>query len=158
MSDRPTIAVDTDLRKIYAWCSVHGQVCKAEKNPLELFVHLATHHGTTTLKTRVLCEIAGPVDYTDNKAVAHNKRRWTIWNVSAVTDIASAGRDSAGPGWDTLVSPSSDWTHGYELAVRHKLAKATAKQKDLRECEAMIWSYRVKPTAWRPLPQFLAEL
>lgn len=145
------IAVDIDLRKVYAWSSISGVVASGaltSDNYLLMSIVLAA----SSADENVLVEVAGPIDYSDNKAVAHNKRRWTIYNIAKAMQlhIELPGR--------VLVSPSSDWTSGYPIEVRHKLAKATAKQKDLRECEAMLWSYRVTPMKWRPLPEFLERL
>jgi hypothetical protein len=57
-----------------------------------------------------------------------------------------------------FVAPSSKWTKGHELKTRHLMAGCVQKQKDLRECEAMIWFYKQDPSVWVPLPQFLAAL
>lgn len=140
------VGVDIDLRKIYAWHSSHGALVNGTDDVGELFRALAAKPA------KILVEIAGPVDYSDNKAIAHNKRRWTIYNVARAAMLHTMLPDIV------LVAPSSAWTHGYPKDVRHKLAKADAKNHDLRECQSMVWSYRMDPTRWRPLPEFLAAL
>lgn len=148
------IGVDCDLHKIYAWCDTCGiAICEKATKPDLIFEHLRLHFDAKNPPT-VLYEIAGPVDYTDNKAVAHNKRRWTIWNIATVAALNCQSTD-----WMTLlVSPSSSWTSGYPIEARHKLAKATYPQKDIKECQAMIWSYRTTPAKWTTLGDFLAKL
>lgn len=142
------VGVDIDLRKVYAWHSERGAIVNGVSDVEDLLVGLVAGAD----KPMLLVEIAGPIDYSDNKAVAHNKRRWTIFNVAT-----AAALDAAMPG-RVLVSPSSDWTHGYPSEARHRLARADAKAYDLRECQAMIWSYQLAPTRWRQLPAFLAKL
>lgn len=147
-----TYAIDCDLHKTYCVADDGRVVCKA--SPVLTGVELA--HGDT-----LLYEIASPMDYTPdgNKGIAYNKRRWTIWNVAQAVQLdndilASALMVEA----NLLVSPSSKWTRGYELLARHKLAGCKLGEKNLRECEAMLWFYKHRPADWIPLEQFLAEI
>jgi hypothetical protein len=145
------IAIDCDLRKIYAWCDTCGvAICKKAPDLALIREHIRLHLSDEPIT--VLYEIAGPVDYTDNKAIAHNKRRWTIWNVAMAAYLDAVKLSQV------LVSPSSTWTSGYPIEARHKLAKADYPQKDIRECQAMVWSYRLNPKSWTTLGDFLARL
>jgi hypothetical protein len=103
----------------------------------------------------VLYEIASAVDYTDSKAIAHHKRRWTIFN-SAIAAWLDVNLREAGVKF--LVSPSNVWTKGYPEKVRHKLATCKGSNHDIREAECMLWMYRQDPSAWVPLNQFLEKL
>ena len=138
-------AIDCDLRKHYC-VDEAGQVLLKGVDHWGLLTNLRAY-------TVVLFEIASAVDYTDNKAVAHNKRRWTIYNVAQAMHLAHLL-----PSVRLLVAPSSAWTKGYGLKTRHTLAECKQKQKDLREAECMIFMYRNDPTCWKPLPQYLKEI
>jgi hypothetical protein len=143
------IAIDCDLRKSYG-VSVRGsaKLTATGDDPRQVIGHLPITMGET-----ILFEIASPLDYTDSKAIAYNKRRWTIWNVAQAVLLQE---------WNAyakvLVAPSHKWTQGFALDVRHKMAGATLKKKDLRECEAMLFFYAAKPADWVPLSEFLARL
>ncbi len=64
-----------------------------------------------------------------------------------------------------LVSPSSTWTKGLSEPIRHKLAGVVEPdfprkkgRHDLKECQAMIWTYRNEPDLWLPLETYLESL
>jgi hypothetical protein len=135
-------AIDCDLRKVYALRSDGALLYKAHPNPVGV-----AFEGCRT----VLFEIASALDYTDNKAVAHQKRRWTIWNVACAQRLHS----EMPRGVQMLVAPSSAWTKGFNLAQRHAIAACEQKQKDLRECEAMLSFYGRDVRPWVTLPMFL---
>jgi len=138
-------AIDCDLRKHYCVDEDGNVLAKADPS-WNWIARLP--QGTT-----VLFEIASAVDYTSDKAVAHNKRRWTIWNVAQAMYL-----DTLAPRIHLLVAPSSAWTKGYDLKTRHFIAHCKQKQKDLREAEAMILFYRTDPKCWKPLHQYLEEI
>lgn len=138
-------AIDCDLRKIYCVTDRGEVLAKADPSPDHVAALLCAHNITT-----VLFEIASAVDYTDSKSVAHNKRRWSIWNVAAAARLDALRGDHS-----VLVAPSSAWTRGFDLFTRHRMAGCTQKQKDLRECEAMIWFYKQHPWAWKSLGEYL---
>jgi len=139
------LAIDCDFKKHYAVNDTGNIVLKAAAGWL---------CDLDDYKT-ILFEIASPVDYTPdgNKAIAYNKRKWTIWNVTQCVYL-ELGCTFA----QILVAPSSKWTKGYDLKTRHAMAGCQQKQKDLRECEAMIWFYRKTPSDWVTLPEYLAKL
>lgn len=117
----------------------------------------AEHDDMGLAPTTLLLEVAGAVDYTDSKAVAHNKRRWTIWNIAQAAKAAAWVTE----GWPEVtmkIAPSSKWTKGHDIKVRHKLAGCDAKQKDLRECQAMIWYYTQTPSDWVTFDKYLEDL
>lgn len=143
------IAVDCDLRTSYA---VDSRGMAHREATAIAAVAGVLEPGVRTL---VLFEIASPLDYTDDKAVAYNKRRWTIWNVTQAVLLHAELLDL---GVDMLVSPSHAWTKGFPLAVRHKMAGCRQPKKDLREAEAMLWFHAKDPAAWIPLHEFLANL
>lgn len=145
------VAVDCDLRTSYA-VATDGSVNRAPQT-------IDAVRGVWQPGVQVLFEIASAKDYTSNQnpGIAYNKRRWTIHNIASAMGLAGwlHGKDPLLP---LLVSPSSDWTRGFPLDVRHRMAGCVQKQKDLREAEAMLWFYQRHPDAWVPLTQFLAEL
>lgn len=135
-----TVAIDCDLHKLYAVCD-HGPVFKAVK----------AHDAMTAMEEfkpdLVLFEIASPVDYSEMPGRSYNKRRWMIYNIATAMKFHLR--------FNVLVSPSSSWTHGYDREMRHKLAGCKAKQKDMREAEAMLWFYAKAPTRWMNLDNYL---
>lgn len=138
-------AIDCDLRKVYAMRSDGALLYREEPDPVA-----SAFEGCHT----VLFEIASATDYSDSKAIAHHKRRWTIWNVACAQRL-----DTMMPfGITMLVAPSSAWTKGFNLKQRHAIAGCDAKQKDLRECQAMLWFHAREPATWVPLHQFLESL
>ncbi len=144
------LAFDCDLRKAFA-------VNDHDHQPWQGFAPISCpqleYHNLTT----VLFEIASPLDYSNSKAIAHHKRRWTIWNVACAARLGMKLLQQR-PGVVFLVSPSSAWTRGYDVKSRHALAKCKQKNKDLREAEAMIWFYQQRPQDWVSLPDFLLAL
>jgi hypothetical protein len=147
------IAIDCDLRTAYgARVEPQGRTYATACNPMEVLGALNWKAGEL-----VLFEVASPLDYTDGrtpgaKAIAYNKRKWTIWNIAMATMVyGEVGRD-------LRVAPSHAWTKGFALGARHIMANAKAKKKDLRECEAMLGMYRRTPSDWVTFPDFLAAL
>lgn len=148
------LAIDCDLFRLHA-VGEDGTVFAKNIDPLSTAPEAEDFFLALDLtEDPVLFEIAGALDYTDNKAVAHNKRRWTIYNVAVAAALA-ARRALMGR---LLVAPSSVWTRRHDLATRHALAGCKHKQKDLRECEAMLWFHSRHPEDWVPLPEYLAAL
>jgi len=154
----PVLAIDCDLHKIYAMVQFAQErpavICNAVSDMDKVYDFVRKNPDT-----QVLFEIASPVDYSPEgagKAVAYHKRRWTIWNVAMACETAITNHLSSAP--SLLVAPSSTWTKGHPLAVRHAVAGCKAKNKDLRECEAMIWFYKQEPHRWVTLRTFLAGL
>lgn len=142
------MAVDCDLRKAYA---VHsdGHAARFEHvDPIQLAgLAAAEARGCDT----ILLEVASALDYTDNKAIAHNKRRWTIYNIAFAVALDRLVDH-------LLVAPSSAWTRGIDRKTRHLMAHCVQPQKDLREAEAMLWFHSHHPVVWKPLPHFLSTL
>lgn len=138
-------AIDCDLRKIYCVHQDLGPVVN-RGHPSDILRMYADHTPDV-----VLFEIASAQLYRDGGGAARNMIRWALYNVATATRLHAAGVP-------LLVAPSHVWTRGYDLKTRHKLAKASARNKDLRECEAMIWFYRKTPTSWVPFPDFLDNL
>ncbi len=153
------VALDVDLHKIYAVTDGGKILAKAEPNPEQVIssiMHIADgdDEGTT-----VLIEVASPVMYIKDIKVVHNVVKWALWNITAAQRISSALlRDSGTRSYDVFVAPSHVWTHGHALDVRHQVAKCVQKQKDLRECEAMIFYYKQDPSKWVPLSKYLEDL
>jgi len=143
-------AIDCDLRKLY-YVDELGNALRAES-----ITELVEQFMTVPAPSTLLFEIAGATDYTKEKGpgVAYNKRRWTIYNAVAAGALSAILPVQV----KMLVSPSSLWTRRFELTVRHKMAGCKQKQKDLRECEAMMWFHRHYPAAWTPLADYLETL
>ncbi len=143
------VALDIDLRKIYAVTDYGVIVAKAEPD-----VQTVISEMTANLRPEdtVLIEVASPVMYIKDAAVVHNVIRWALWNITAAQKISAAFPTR------TLVAPSHVWTRGHALKLRHEVAGCVQKQKDLRECEAMIFYYEANPSAWIPMAQYLENL
>lgn len=142
-------ALDIDLRKIYAVTDLDQIIAKAQPSVDVVILGLQDSLDNDDL---VLIEVASPVMYIKDPGVVHNVLRWALWNITAAQRIVSS---LACP---VLVAPSHVWTHGHSLDVRHGVAGCKQKQKDLRECEAMIYYYKQDPSKWKPLPVYLGAL
>lgn len=142
------IAIDVDLRRIHAWSRDHGPVCY--KQP-DLGLLLAKIQPTPTT---ILMEVASATSYQDGDArKLFQKRRWMIYNMAIAGEFSvRVARQHT-----FLVAPSSAWTKGYPEAVRQKMAKADAKNHDLREVQTMIYFHSIHPTAWVPYAEYLNE-
>ncbi len=143
------IGIDIDLHKIYAVTDGGKVLAKAEPDLKKVI-------GSCIAETRdpdmILIEVASPVMYIKDPAVVHNVVRWALWNITAAQSISL---------WchcRVLVAPSHVWTKGHALKVRHEVAGCKQKQKDLRECEAMIFYYTANPSAWKTMADYLKEL
>ncbi len=146
------LAIDCDLRKLFAVDS-HGSVIAKAASQTDAIDDWTQR---APLGSVVLFEIASPVSFT-RAAAGHaamtRLAQWAIWN--AVTAARLDRMVRSRPGVQFLVSPSNRWTRGLELKVRHKLAGAKQPQKDLRECETMLWSHAHMPGLWQPLDAYL---
>lgn len=145
------LAVDCDLRKLYATDETGQVICKAAPDATAIERWAYEHQSGT-----ILFEVASALDYTDSKAVAHQKRRWTIFNIATAARLDAYCTRLGGP--QVLVAPSHVWTHGHPLATRHRIAQCQHSQKDLRETEAMLWFHRQAPRDWMPLSAWLTQL
>lgn len=148
------IGVDCDLHELTWWAedgtSHQGKPATAIPALTQFFMGIPA--------ATVLYEIAGPVDYTDNKGAAHNKRRWTIFNVATAMRLDHLFGDGVFFRHKFLVAPSNLWTRGYPEKQRHALNQCTAKTHDLREAQCMVRMYARNADVWKPLSTFLAEL
>jgi hypothetical protein len=152
------VAIDCDLRTSYAVTS-EGYFAKAS-DPCAAY-ELIPSIWMKEVDT-VLFEIASPVSF-NRGAAGHaamtQLAKWALWNVAQAAILREFLLDHYRT--DTvkmLVAPSNVWTHGHELKMRHTVAGCKLKQKDLRECEAMIYYYKQAPTKWKPLAEYLATL
>lgn len=152
-----TIALDIDLRKIYAVDSGGDILAKAEPNVANVLRALRAADAGT-----ILIEVASPLLYmNDNitwkeaKGQVINRIRWAIWNLASAHTIDHA---MSIEGCRVLVAPSHVWTKGHDLKMRHEVAGCKHKQKDLRECEAMIFYHHHSPESWIPMAQYLEQL
>lgn len=145
------LAVDCDLRRIHAVTDAGQVICRSAPDlaPIEAWAY--EHQAGT-----ILFEVASALDYTDSKAIAHQKRRWTIFNVAMAAHLDAFCTRLGGP--QLVVAPSHVWTHGHPLATRHRIAQCMQPQKDLREAEAMLWFHRQAPGDWVPLSDWLKQL
>ncbi len=145
---QPVMAIDCDLRRMYAWCSYCGQVCREAPDAGTIKAHVKGHKDLT-----VLYEISDALGYqhVNGRSAAFQFARWGLWNIATAADLVHAV-----PG--LLVSPSHRWTKGYNVKLRHLAARAQSGQKDLRECETMIWMYRQAPEDWVPYAEHLKRI
>lgn len=139
------VAVDCDLRRLHAWGSTRGEV--AYNASLDALVALLS----ATPPGQLLFEIASPVFYGKTRAEHYHKARWALHN-TACAGVLSNRFPSM------LVASSSAWTESHPEKERHAMAGATARNHDLRECQAMIAFYQRNPIKWVPFHQFLKEL
>jgi hypothetical protein len=162
--DKPiVIAVDCDLRRVHAWCSS----CGALGTKLGHVGFVLNHwHLHAALPVVTLFEIASPMSMAGNRvggaAMATNVMKWAIFNAAQAMAL-ELGNVTYCHEWPqrgnrVLVSPSSTWTRGYDVKTRHEIANAKAKNKDLRECQAMIHFFGTNPKDWVGLPTYLDEL
>lgn len=141
-----TLAVDCDLRKVFAYDSDAKRVVANGEADITSVILWCRRQVAPT----VLFEVASAVDYTNSKAIAHHKRRWTMFNIAMAERLSQ---------WcDLHVAPSSAWTKGFDVKARHRMAKCILPNKDLRECEAMLWFHAHEQRAWVPWAQYLREL
>jgi hypothetical protein len=145
------IAMDVDLHKIYAVHSDGRVLYKAEPDPIAAVKGLQDLWDFDQMD-KVLIEVASPVMYIKDVAVIHNVVKWALWNISFAQAASSVLGDAV------IVAPSHVWTKGHNLKLRHEVAQCKQKQKDLRECEAMIFYYQQDPESWLTLPKYLANL
>jgi hypothetical protein len=145
-------AIDCDLRTSY--CVTDTGLARRGADPMEA---VPDNLGPIDL---ILFEIASPVSFNrgaSGHAAMYQLAKWAIWNTAWASRIDQSLR-LAHTGTRMLVSPSDEWTRGFDLKTRHAMAKCKQPKKDLRECEAMIWFYRARPACWKPLPDYLATL
>jgi hypothetical protein len=144
------LAIDCDLRQSY-WASSNGTTGRGN-TPVAC---LQQHDVRTQI---ILFEIASPVSFVrapGQSASMFQLAKWALWNVGQagiVNDMCMKVNATF------LVSPSNVWTHGHKLEVRHAMACATAKKKDERECQSMLWFYSKSPKDWITLSDFLSGL
>lgn len=144
---RDVVAIDCDLRRIHAWSARTGKVCYNEPNLARVVDYLSMNRVT-----RILFEVAG-VTYGDRgPAAIRSQMRWAEYNLGIAGWLHAMFSDQF------RVAPSSVWTRGFDVKTRHKMSMATAKNKDLRECQAMLWFYAREPARWVSFPEYLNSL
>jgi len=141
------LAIDCDLNRIHGWHSVNGMVC-TNTSDIQPVYQAASDSDI------MLFEIASPVHYRDGAGAAYNLMRWALWNMHIATRL----HDIIPATTQMLVSPSSAWTKGLDVKVRHGLCAAKGRNKDLRECESMIWFYSHHPDDWTTLRRYVSNL
>jgi hypothetical protein len=108
----------------------------------------------------ILFEVGSPASMAGGRvssnAVAFNLMKWVIFNTAKATELAIWV--NRWPHIKMKVSASSAWTLGHDVKRRHLISKADAKNKDLRECQSMIYFYERHPTAWCSLDTYLEAL
>jgi hypothetical protein len=108
----------------------------------------------------VLFEIGSPASMAGGRvssnAVAFNLMKWAIYNAATCATLNEWCWKQ--PRVELKVSPSSLWTLGHNVERRHLIAGATAKNKDLRECQAMLYFHARNPTKWVGLSEYLETL
>lgn len=151
------VAVDIDLRQFAAWDDTTGEFIAEEPSKYECILWLAIH---TNVKDTLLIECASPHLYAPKGKVFKKQQAWCIFNSMMVSRLNYLFQDRK-----VLVSPSSTWTKSLSEPIRHKLAGVIepkfprAKGRhDLKECQAMIWTYRNEPDLWQPLESYLESL
>lgn len=146
------VAIDCDLRQSYAVAS-SGHAGKGA-TPLEALAALDSDRCFSNPE-RILFEIASPVSFSRGAAghaAMTNLAKWALWNMHWATQLYHLSHRTKVP---FLVAPSNVWTKGHKLEVRHAIAGCKQPQKDLRECEAMIYFYNLEPGVWVPIEQYM---
>jgi hypothetical protein len=148
-------AFDLDLRKVYCVTSEGQVLAKADPTPF-----LALDQLSEWEPDLVLVEVVSPILYMEQDAVwkeikgeVVNRLRWALWNITAAKDIDNILGSNI-----VRVAPSHVWTKGHALKMRHEVAQCKMKQKDLRECEAMMFYHQHSPESWIPLAKYLETL
>jgi hypothetical protein len=145
-------AMDIDLGKCFCASEVRDNVLNAHPHPYDVAFELK--HGD-----QLLVEVSSPQSFVRGvlkPSIAYPLAKWALWNIAQAAGISNAIHDITGK--PMLVAPSDRWTKGFEVKTRHAMAKATAKNKDLRECQAMIWSYKHHPDCWLPMAYYLESI
>lgn len=140
-------AVDCDLRGSFV-VATNGKASSGD-DPLEALTSCDIPNDAT-----VIFEIAEPQSFLrghQSSGAMYNLAKWTIWNVTQAV-LCSLNYPNF------FVAPASKWTKGYSRSQRQTIARACAKNKDLRDCEAMLWFYHKDPSVWVTLPQYLSLL
>lgn len=126
----------------------------------ETHLHGLISKVTSAAPDVLLLECASPHLYAPMGKVFKKQQSWVIYNSAMVSRLAYRFA-----GIKVLVSPSSTWTNGLPEKVRHTLVGAVepvfprAKGRhDLKDCQAMIWTYRQEPDRWCSLEDFLEML
>lgn len=145
---RPTLAIDCDLRKIYATDNTGRVHAKAEPDA-RTGIHRYIEANPNSC---VLFEIASPLFYRESPRAVYHTARWALWNMAMARFIEE---DCDYHGIEFLVSPSSSWTMGHGLLARHRIAACQQPEKNLRETEAMIFFYQHNPDQWLSLKEYL---
>lgn len=145
------IAFDVDLHKIYGVHSDGEIVCKASPDRKGLLDAMMFRWDAANFDI-ALVEVASPVMYIKDSGAVHNVVKWALWNITFAQELSSMLGDVV------KVAPSHVWTKGHDLKMRHEIAGCKHKQKDLRECEAMIYYYTKSPDSWVTLPKYLENL
>jgi hypothetical protein len=156
MTER-VVAVDIDLRQFAAWDSESGML-GAELSYTDF---ARTVWRNLLMANTVLLECASPMLYRGK--IHRSTMSWMIYNSAAVTNLVFQLGQAGVP--NVRVAPSSTWTKGLSEPIRHKLAGVIEPifprkkgRHDLKECQAMIWTYRNEPELWLPLEQYLETL
>lgn len=151
------IAVDIDMRCFSAWSLTDGVICHGVNDVRPIVAKVLE------TDTQVLIEVAGPMVY-GPKEGEMNRRRWMIWNSLAAGALISS-LAMARLHREPLIASSATWTKGLKEEIRHKLANVVdpvglpvKSRHDLRECQAMIWTYQQEPSRWVTLDKYLDEL
>lgn len=136
------LSFDIDLNRFHAWSNVEGRVCY---NETLLPVAAIQSHDL------ILIEVASPLMYDKKPAVVHRKVAWAIFNTYMAVQIFSCTK----PPQQVLVSPSHEWTNGYEEAVRQSMADVTGEDNhDIREVRTMQFFYGLTPQKWVPFATY----
>lgn len=151
------VGVDCDLREITWKADTEDFPGQYQGDAATGIAALTRYLSAQNRLAVVLYEIAGAVDYTDNKGAAHNKRRWTIYNVATAARLHELFAAKFF-NHSMVVAPSSAWTGGYTEKQRHLLYNCTAATHDLRECEAMARSYLRHPAKWVSFNSYIENL
>lgn len=149
-SEQPhrAVGIDCDFRRLHVYDSAAGSVFKSEPDAVAVLDWLRSNDAL------VLLEVASPVQYSKDPSSGEvaNRVKWSMYNTWFACLLHAELGDRL------LVAPSHVWTRGFSRSVRHHMAAATAKTKDLREAQSMIWFYRRRPGDWQPWPSFIESL
>ncbi len=144
--------MDIDLGKCFCVGEDGRVVFNGHPHPGDIAMEL-------TYGDQLIVEVASPTSFVrgvTHANVAYNLGRWAIWNIAHASALSiPVARATGNP---PLVCPSDIWTRGYDVKTRHALAKAGAKNKDLRECEAMLWFHKKWPDDWCRMSTFLERI
>jgi hypothetical protein len=142
-------AFDVDLNRVHGVRGDHSVICyNATEWPFEEILTCS----------KVLVEVASPIDTSAEVSQSYNRRKWAIGNSMQVGRLMYWAQLN-GVLDRFLVSPSNLWTLGHPEKQREAAAGVAGKHNhDIRACICMLAYYASNPEKWVPLSEYYLGL